>query len=214
MRTLILSDLHLGDDRYEQFFTYCVLLRERYDRLILNGDFIDFWVADLDEVKKCSIFKLISKIAEKKEVIWILGNHDDAPTLSPSDKIKIVPDFTINENGYKTLIIHGHQAYKKGVKSWGAKLLCKFNYLLTKLFKLDLQILNKTRLYDYLINKKRKKLIEANPDFNMIITGHTHRIGHFISNNQELYDLGCAPLTHSYGILENQQLIILIKNNF
>ena len=112
MRTLILSDLHIGDPRYEDNnLTYSILNKESFDRLILNGDVVDLWTSSLKTIKKPPILQYLSNIAQIKELIWVLGNHDwlaRGKNLIPGAievESYIIPDTNI-------LCVHGHQVYE------------------------------------------------------------------------------------------------------
>lgn len=81
MRTLFLSDIHLGCkySKKERLLTF--LKEEKFDRIFLVGDIIDFWQLDrgarwtsLDMKVLAKLLKLASKIP----VIYCYGNHDES----------------------------------------------------------------------------------------------------------------------------------------
>jgi UDP-2,3-diacylglucosamine pyrophosphatase LpxH len=81
-KTLIVSDIHLGCkfNNKERFLE--LLKSEKFDRLIINGDFVDGWRIKRNGPKHLDktdlkIFKKILVIAKHKDVILIKGNHDD-----------------------------------------------------------------------------------------------------------------------------------------
>ncbi len=76
MRTLILSDIHLGSRHCNQYLVNEALDREVFDRLILNGDTIHN--VNLRKLTKphWQILDRLRKIGRDKELILIRGNHD------------------------------------------------------------------------------------------------------------------------------------------
>lgn len=113
-RTLIISDIHLGmlDSKSEEV---CDLLdNTEFDRLVLLGDIIDGWALSRGSKWRPSHMKCIRKImkaAQKgKQVIWVMGNHDDflrewIPMEIGSIIICDRYDLMIGEKKY--LLIHG-----------------------------------------------------------------------------------------------------------
>lgn len=84
-KTLIVSDTHLGCKFNNKEYFLLLLKDEKFDRLIINGDFIDGWRINkhglkyLDETD-LKIFKKILSISKHRDVIIIKGNHDDFMT--------------------------------------------------------------------------------------------------------------------------------------
>jgi UDP-2,3-diacylglucosamine pyrophosphatase LpxH len=76
MRTLILSDLHLGSKHCRAPEILDVLQRERFDRLILNGDTVN----DLNLRKLTAahwmVLDRLRGLAGSRELILVRGNHD------------------------------------------------------------------------------------------------------------------------------------------
>ena len=114
-RTVILSDTHLGtrDAKARELLHF--LRHIRCDKLVLNGDIIDFWslrrrpywTAD-----HTAVLRRILKMAEKRtEVVYLRGNHDDMPAdLMPLvlDRITVADRHThTTASGVKFLCIHG-----------------------------------------------------------------------------------------------------------
>lgn len=117
MKTLLMSDLHIGFKYSRAIDVLSVLEKEKFDRLILVGDIFDiqqlmkrpYW----DE-HHTAVLKKILKIAKKKEVIYVIGNHD-YPLFylqEYTDKlasIHICRDYSYESNGVKILCLHGDQ---------------------------------------------------------------------------------------------------------
>lgn len=111
MKTLIISDLHLGSDicqakELEQFLEH---IEKRCDRLILNGDVFDS--IDFRRLKKhhWNVLSLLRKVSDKIEVIWVCGNHDGtADVVSHLLGITVVDEFEFESGDKKVLVLHGH----------------------------------------------------------------------------------------------------------
>lgn len=120
MKTLLLSDLHIGFKYSRATDILHVLETEKYDRLILVGDIFDiqqlmkrpYW----DE-HHTIVLKKILKIAKKKDVHYIIGNHD-YPLFylqEYTDKlagIKLHREFVYESGNKRIVCIHGDQMDK------------------------------------------------------------------------------------------------------
>ena len=99
MKTLVISDLHIGSKGCNTKAIINLLKTEEYDRLILVGDIIDGWL--FQRYKKFSadhnkVIRNLFKISKEKEIIWISGNHDEflrKYTPMQLGNIKIVDEF-------------------------------------------------------------------------------------------------------------------------
>jgi len=80
MKTLVLSDLHIGSKGCNPSEILALLKEEKVDRYILVGDIIDGWLFQKykkftpDQIK---VIRKFLKISKDKEIIWIAGNHDE-----------------------------------------------------------------------------------------------------------------------------------------
>jgi UDP-2,3-diacylglucosamine pyrophosphatase LpxH len=98
MKTLVLSDIHIGSKGCN---TNAVLeiLNTKFDRLILVGDIIDGWLFKKYgsfTYEHTKVIRKLLKISKNKEIIWISGNHDEfLRKYSPLDlgNIKIVDEY-------------------------------------------------------------------------------------------------------------------------
>lgn len=80
MKTLIVSDLHIGSKGCQTEQILNLLKDETYDRYILVGDIIDGWL--FKRYKKFSyehtkVIRRLLKLSKNKTIIWISGNHDE-----------------------------------------------------------------------------------------------------------------------------------------
>jgi UDP-2,3-diacylglucosamine pyrophosphatase LpxH len=79
MKTLVISDLHIGSKGC-QTEAILKLLEKKYDRYILVGDIIDGWL--FKKYKKFThehtkVIRRLLKLSKDAEIIWIAGNHDE-----------------------------------------------------------------------------------------------------------------------------------------
>jgi UDP-2,3-diacylglucosamine pyrophosphatase LpxH len=103
MKTLIISDLHIGSKGCQTEEILELLSDESYQRYILVGDIIDGWL--FTKYKKFSyqhtkVIRRLLKLSKNKEIIWISGNHDEfVRKYTPLElgNIRVVDEFI--ENG-------------------------------------------------------------------------------------------------------------------
>jgi len=80
MKTLVISDLHIGSKGCKTEKVLDLLKDESYERYILVGDIIDGWL--FKKYKKFSydhtkVIRRLLKLSKDREIIWIAGNHDE-----------------------------------------------------------------------------------------------------------------------------------------
>jgi UDP-2,3-diacylglucosamine pyrophosphatase LpxH len=80
MKTLVISDVHIGSKGCNTEGVIALLKNTEFDRLILVGDIIDGWL--FKKYKKFSVehtrlIRKLLKVSKEHEVIWIAGNHDE-----------------------------------------------------------------------------------------------------------------------------------------
>lgn len=107
---LVVSDIHLGSPVSKVKALAKVLKNEKYNHLIVNGDFFDNKYLHRYKKGHWNILSLIRKISKKKKVTFILGNHD----IKSKNIIKIlglefVEKLELTINNKKMLFIHFHQ---------------------------------------------------------------------------------------------------------
>jgi UDP-2,3-diacylglucosamine pyrophosphatase LpxH len=103
MKTLVISDTHVGSKGCQTDLILELLKDNSYERYILVGDIIDGWL--FTKYKKFSydhakVIRRLLKLSKNKEIIWISGNHDEfLRKYTPIElgNIKVVDEYT--ENG-------------------------------------------------------------------------------------------------------------------
>ena len=109
MKTLVISDVHIGSKGCQAEKVLDLLKDETYRRYILVGDIIDGWL--FKRYKKFSydqtkVIRRLLKLSKNREIIWIAGNHDEfLRKYIPMDigNIKIVDEWI----EYGTWFCHG-----------------------------------------------------------------------------------------------------------
>lgn len=206
MRTLVISDLHIGDPRCEDTSVVInTLKKEKYDQIVLNGDIVDLWLVKPDGLCNKPVIRLLAQIAKSKKVIWVLGNHDwEARGQNIIPGALEVDSFQITDRK-KVLCIHGHQVYEFQNMSWHSKQLFKINSWIWKLTGFDIQrFFNVGFLYEWVVKRRRKSVLERyGKTIDTIIIGHTHLVGYSSINKSQLYDIGSLAIRRTYAIVEN-----------
>ena len=103
MKTLVISDIHIGSKGCQTDQILELLKDNSYERYILVGDIIDGWL--FTKYKKFSyehtrVIRRLLKLSKNKEIIWISGNHEEfLRKYTPIElgNIKVVDEYT--ENG-------------------------------------------------------------------------------------------------------------------
>lgn len=103
MKTLIMSDLHIGSKGCKTQEILEILKDESFQRYILVGDIIDGWL--FKRYKKFTydharVIRRLLKLSKNKEIIWVSGNHDEfLRKYSPLElgNIKVMEEYS--ENG-------------------------------------------------------------------------------------------------------------------
>jgi len=106
MHVIVVSDLHLGSKHFlhDAFLHFLETLPED-SPIVLNGDVVDNPHAKLPASHKKTIDWLRQE-SFRREVVWILGNHDADYALQDPGKIAFARRFNI---GQRLLVTHGDE---------------------------------------------------------------------------------------------------------
>ena len=115
VRTVILSDVHLGTPHCKADEVTHFLKHVRCERLILNGDIIDGWRLTRDGQWTRAHTRFVRRIltlVQKRdtEVVYLRGNHDDfLARLIPMqfDRLSLVEDHILETAQGRYLVLHG-----------------------------------------------------------------------------------------------------------
>ena len=143
VRTVILSDVHLGTSESKAREVNHFLRHTRSDKLILNGDIIDGWQLTRSghwTNAHTRFVRIVLKKLEKKntEVIYLRGNHDDilASFLPLAfENLRIVEEYIHEGPRGRYLVLHGdvfdtvtkNFVFLAHLGDWGYRLLLKLN---------------------------------------------------------------------------------------
>ncbi len=127
---IFISDLHLGDGsrtddfhRDREFLKFLEFVEDQARELIILGDFLELWQADLDRVlfRHSEIINKLLSLRNKVKVTYVIGNHDYIPFIKFVDSGKgICLEYRDTEGGI--VAEHGHRYdifnhYKNPLKS-------------------------------------------------------------------------------------------------
>jgi len=114
--TIVLSDIHLGNNHAKINEVISFLESVSCDKLILNGDIIDGWKLQKNNVRwrkrYTRFFRMMMRLMEKggTKVIYVRGNHDDfLDHIMPFRflNFRVVKDYIHYTHGKKYIVIHG-----------------------------------------------------------------------------------------------------------
>ncbi len=191
-KILIFSDTHFGphiDGRLEEL----TKLFQKYDQIIINGDFWERFLWTFDEFVNSEWNKLFP-ILKAKNAIYIYGNHDKKEFSD--DRVNLFSNHQVDSvelevGDKKVLITHGH-SYLPGPEE-KFKWILKSYWLASFIFYTG-NILYLSGLY-YLMpfaknmNKAIIKIFKkSNLPQDILITGHTHLA--YKSPNRKYYNSG------------------------
>lgn len=145
VRTVILSDVHLGtpDSKAEEVNHF--LRSTRCAKLILNGDIIDAWQLRRGghwAKAHTRFIRIVLKKLEKRntEVVYLRGNHDDVlASFLPLDfaGLRVVEDYVHEGPRGRYLVLHGdvfdtvtkNFVFLAHLGDWGYRMLLQLNRL-------------------------------------------------------------------------------------
>jgi UDP-2,3-diacylglucosamine pyrophosphatase LpxH len=188
MRTLILSDLHLGSKRCHTQQILTVLQHEPFDRLILNGDTIHSLNLKKFKDRHWRVLDRLRQLARAREMILVRGNHDCdlgaenngfgsrdiLPTLLG---VPMVENYRLDVGQRPYLVCHGDQfdpilnnTLISEMAGWCYDISNKLNKRLAKWLK------KKSKGWSGVLKWVRSQSIQHahREGFDGIVTGHTH----------------------------------------
>lgn len=220
MKTLVISDLHIGSKGCKTDEILELLKDESYQRYILVGDIIDGWL--FKKYKKFSyqhtkVIRRFLKLSKNKEIIWISGNHDEfLRKYSPVElgNIKVVDEFIENGVWY----CHGDK-YDGIVKMRWLGMLGSIGYDLAIVIDRFLKRFNKKTSLSKFLKDNVKAAVSFMVDFenemvrqakkrdcHTVVCGHIHTPNYKIIDNVKYYNCG--------DWVENCSFIVLKNNKF
>jgi UDP-2,3-diacylglucosamine pyrophosphatase LpxH len=216
--TLVISDVHLGSPICRVKNLAKVLKNEKYDHLIINGDLFDNRYIQRYKKRHWNILSLIRKIAKRKKVTFILGNHD----IKSKNIIKILGlDFVerleLDIAGKKMLFIHFHQFDPFIFKHpWLTNIAEQIYYFI--------QSIDRSRKFSRWLKKTSKSFLKIktnirdkaldyikDKDFDCIFGGHIHFAEIYDNGDKEYYNSGSFCDDPCHYLLINEKGFVSLK---
>ncbi len=114
---IFISDLHLGDGsrtddfhRDKEFLEFLAFVESESEELIILGDFLELWQADLDRVlfQHSEIINKLISLKNKVRITYVIGNHDYIPFVKFIDsRLGICLEYRDPENAI--IAEHSHR---------------------------------------------------------------------------------------------------------
>lgn len=104
MKTLVISDTHLGGRAYRKKYHFLKSIIEDADRVVIAGDFWDGFITRFDRFVQ-SKWRLLFPLLLEKQTIYLFGNHDRAEWCDDR-----VGQFSV-EHGLSTELEIGGKSY-------------------------------------------------------------------------------------------------------
>jgi len=227
MKTLIISDLHIGSKGCKTDEILELLKDESFERYILVGDIIDGWL--FKKYKKFSyqharVIRRLLKLSKNKDIIWISGNHDEfLRKYTPIEigNIKVVDEFIENGVWY----CHGDK-FDGIVKMRWLGMLGSIGYDLAIVIDRFLKRFNKKTSLSKFLKDNVKAAVSFLVDFenemvrqakkrkcHTVVCGHIHTPN--FKNIDGVYYINCGDWVENctHVILENNDFELWYQNN-
>ena len=227
MKTLIISDLHIGSKGCKTEEILELLKDESFERYILVGDIIDGWL--FKKYKKFSyqharVIRRLLKLSKNKDIIWISGNHDEfLRKYTPIElgNIKVVDEFIEDGIWY----CHGDK-YDGIVKMRWLGMLGSIGYDLAIVVDRFLKRFNKKTSLSKYLKDNVKAAVSFLVDFenemvrqakkrkcHTVVCGHIHTPSFKLIDG--VYYLNCGDWVENctHVILTNNSLELCYQNN-
>ena len=187
MRTLVISDLHLGaDGRLPQADgELCALLLKGWDQIVIAGDLFDLWVATIDDIfaKHRGVLAALDGATCRK--YYLPGNHDaEFVGLAQLNSFEVVRAPFEFRSGDKSIgITHGNEllsldskiirigAWFGNVVDWLAQKIAGPGVSVQRRIRYSLAEMGVVR-NKFVDEVAEKAVVEIGTD--VVIVGHTH----------------------------------------
>lgn len=176
MKRVIISDTHIGSLFYKSEELFRFLCEIEYDQLILAGDIIDFLKIPIF-TERC--MDILSKIDRDKQVIYVVGNHDESLVRLAGKNIfgiDFVNRYEFEESGRKFRIEHGDSYDAKSFIN--TKLFVKFLSVVQNVLEIAFDFDFTTWWTDRQIKRHKLRnivnILRLNDDVDVFIMGHMH----------------------------------------
>jgi UDP-2,3-diacylglucosamine pyrophosphatase LpxH len=192
MRTLILSDLHLGSRHCNLGLLNQILDEVSFDRLILNGDTINNVNLRKMTPQVWQFLERLRQLGKSREMILVRGNHDHEIDFIPGTQpgplssarvlpalleVPMIEQYQLQVNGHSYLVMHGDRfdpSMNYPVVTEVAFLCYQMTTKVNK--KLAKWLKKKSKKWGGMLEVVRKNSIAhvQKANFPGVIVGHTH----------------------------------------
>jgi UDP-2,3-diacylglucosamine pyrophosphatase LpxH len=224
MRTLIISDVHLGADGripHADGELCHLLTNEKWGLLVIVGDYFDFWEATFSDIKRDHAAVIATVRGMGCPVVYIPGNHDDAFCGFISlDGMQVEwPVFYLHSGDKKVAFLHGdtfslHLPLLSRIAYWVTGVvtrICSWVAGPGVSFRRALRysVASSGAVQKQFSDSLAKKAV-AEVDADIIVTGHTHIPVDPCEIDGKIYaNLGDFGPEHlSYAVLEDGVLTL------
>lgn len=216
--TLLISDLHLGSKVSRASKVTKLLKSFEFEKLILVGDI--FESLNLHHLRESDwkLLSLISRIAKKKKVIWIEGNHDFGLTkfLTLFTGANVYKVYRWRYKKTKYLAIHGHQFDNFLINNYVLGYIANYIYNFIQIIdfsdkRISRAIKRKSKGWLRISRKvaNRAILYARLQGVNFIFCGHTHRAKKIRRGKTHYFNCGCwTDVPSTYITLDESDIQI------
>jgi len=175
MKRIVISDTHIGSKFYRANELLEFLSTTEFDQLILAGDIIDF-IKIPTFTERCA--EILKTISGKKEVIYIVGNHDaslDGLVGTIFSNVTFCRKYEFEAGGRTFRIEHGDR-FETGFFHTATivKIISVAQDMLERWLGIDLTTWLTGRLLKSHKLRAVTSIMKDNDDVDVFIMGHTH----------------------------------------
>jgi UDP-2,3-diacylglucosamine pyrophosphatase LpxH len=222
--SIIISDIHLGNESCNYNSLLKVLKKEKYDNLIINGDLFDSKYLHRLNKHHWKILSKLRKISKNKNIIFLTGNHDFYAEQNFASLLGITVKkyHELIVNNKKIYITHGDvfDYFMSDNLSWLSRLTSELYYFICKnnfLRKYLNQFLHDKTKQLFKVDRKMKEgalnFAQKN-NYDVIICGHTHFPEIQIKNNILYANSGCFVIDKPTYLTLTYNGILNVKSCF
>jgi UDP-2,3-diacylglucosamine pyrophosphatase LpxH len=223
MRTVILSDLHLGSRNCHAGPLLEVLRREPFDRLVLNGDTVNSLNLRKFTREHWAVLELLRRLGRERELVLLRGNHDHDLPRNGNDfaDIDVLPtllgvpmheEYRLEIGGRPYLVLHGDRfdptlnyPVVTEVAEWCYQLSQKLNKKLAKWLK------KKSKRWGGVLEWVRLQSVgyARKHGYGGVFTGHTHYADDTHFSETHYVNSGCwTEVPCAYVVVDSDRVAL------
>jgi len=226
MKIIVFSDVHLSHRFNQRKFDYLEKLIKSADKVIINGDFWDYFRCNFRTFVK-SQWKKLFNLLKEKETIYILGNHDKRQWLNKDVFLfsqTHLESYELKVGKFTYVFKHGHQYAPRLSESFPNLPLRKLNqkfHLLTIQSYIEnngYRLIGK-RIYALfpkkgLINnaKMKRAVVEKFKDNEILVAGHSHYAQYL--PKERFINVGCISNHYASHLVIEGGKVELVEDEY